>query len=260
MRNKKGNSQSDNNIISAELRETFNKIKVNLDFTTIDNPNKVIIISSSLMAEGKTSIAINTAISMANAGSRTLLIDADMRQPRVHKLFSVLNLHGLSDIIADSENWHTYVNNVGVDNLQVITSGRKPPNPAELLGSQHMSVLIDKFKSEYDYIVFDSPPILPVPDALSLAKYTNGIILVTRYGFSNVKALQQCRDALKLANAKVIGAIVNDMPVSTYGYGRYGYGKYGYGYGYGKEEQGSSKGDDRQKNVMGSRRRDITRG
>lgn len=224
MKRKKPPDNKNNMIISSDLRETFNKVKVNIDFSTIDASSKVIVISSSIMGEGKTNIAINTAISMADAGSKTLLIDADMRKPKVHKLLGILNTKGLSEIFAYNEDWHLYINKVGIDNLHVISSGKQPPNPSELLGSQRMKSLIDNFREEYQYIIFDTPPILPVPDAISLTKHSDGIVLITRYGYSNIKALEQCRDALKLANAKIIGTVVNDMPVSNFGYGKYSYG------------------------------------
>jgi capsular exopolysaccharide synthesis family protein len=216
---------------TAELREAFNKIKLNIDFTTVDNPKKVLIVSSSLMAEGKTSVAVNTAISMASASSKTLLVDADMRQPRVHKLFGISNIHGLSDVIAGDADWRKCLKDVAVQNLSVLTSGRKPPNPSELLGSQRMMALIDELRDEFKYVVFDSPPVLPVPDTLSLSKYTDGIILVVRHHYSNFIALRQCKESMKLANAKMIGAVVNDVPARDKGYG------YSYGYGYGAADE-----------------------
>lgn len=216
---------------TAELREAFNKIKLNIDFSTVDSPKKALIVTSSFRAEGKTSVAVNTAISMASASSRTLLVDADMRQPRVHKLFGIANIHGLSDVIAGEADWRQYLSDVGVQNLSVLTSGRKPPNPAEMLGSRRMMALINEFRDEYKYVVFDSPPVLPVPDTLSLSKYTDGIILVIRHRFSNYIALRQCRESLKLASAKIIGAVVNDAPAKDNSYG------YGYGYGYGPADE-----------------------
>jgi capsular exopolysaccharide synthesis family protein len=214
----------------AHARESFGKIKVNLQFLSVDNHYKCILFSSSVAGEGKSTVAANLAVSLAASEHKTLLIDADLRHPTQHRLFNVVNKVGLSDIIVNNLDWKTYVNETDVPNLFVISTGRIPPNPAELLGSNRMGDILAEIRHEYDFVLIDSSPVLLVPDPISLSKHVDGVVIVARYNFTTQPALISTRDALKLANRPIIGTILNNVSCSDR---RYEYGKkYGYKHGY----------------------------
>ena len=227
---KKRNRDSSYGMSIAHARESFGKIKVNLEFLGVDNNYKCVLFSSSVAGEGKSTVAANLAISLAASSHKTLLIDADLRHPTQHRLFNVVNKVGLSDIIASSLDWRTYVNDTDIPNLFVISAGRTPPNPAELLGSNRMGELLADIKQEYDFILIDSSPILLVPDPISLSKHVDGVVIVARYNFTTKQAILNTKDELKLANKPIIGTILNNVSCSVR---RYGYGaNYGYKHGY----------------------------
>ena len=223
-------------INSSYIREAFNRIKVNIDFTAVDKQIKSIQVTSSIASEGKSIVSANIALAMAAAGRNTLLIDCDMRWPQLHAFFQVANYQGLSDIIVNQSDGKALISDVGIANLSLLTSGRVPPNPAELLGSQRMSSLLDELKQCYDYIILDSPPLLPIPDAVALSRNVDGVVFVVRHGITNQKMLQRAKASLELANATLLGAIINDVPAKEQNQDGYGYG-YGYGYHSDREKQ-----------------------
>lgn len=188
------------------------------------------MITSSLYSEGKSTIAANTAVAMAMSGKKTLLLDADMLQPMVHQLFQYDNGVGLYDAICNKEDWHRFIIKSSVPNLYIMTSGKKPLNSAKLLGSKSFKLILETMRMEYDYVVIDTPPVLAVPDAQILSTLTDGAIVVVRHGKTTIEALKNTNDALKHANANIIGAVMNDKNVKG---GIY----YGYGYGYGHEKR-----------------------
>lgn len=225
----------------AQAREALGKIKVNLEFLSIDRSYKCLMFSSSVAGEGKSTVVGNLAISFAASDKKVLLIDADLRHPTQHRLFNVVNKIGLSDIIINNSNWRDYVLNTNIEKLDIITAGRIPPNPSELLGSNKMGELIKEVKKEYDMILVDNSPILLVPDPISISKHMDGIILVARYNFTIVDAIINTQNALKIAGVPLIGAILNNVSKDSdyYKYGK----KYTYGYGaYYKNDSEFEKG------------------
>lgn len=214
----------------AHARESFGKIKVNLEFLSVDSHYKCILITSSVAGEGKSTVAANLAVSMAASEHKTLLIDADLRHPTQHRLFNIVNKVGVSDIIANKLDWKIFASETETPNLYVMSAGRTPPNPAELLGSNRMGDILEEMKQQYDTILIDSSPILLVPDPISLSKHVDGVIIVARYNFTTNQAILSTKEALKLANKPIIGTILNNVSNSDR---RYAYGKkYGYKYGY----------------------------
>lgn len=228
MRRKKADSGY--GLSNAHARESFGKIKVNLEFLSVDNRYKCLLFTSPVAGEGKSTVAANLAVSLAASERRTLLIDADLRQPTQHRLFRVVNRMGLSDIIAGNLDWRTYVNETEIPNLYVLSAGRTPPNPAELLGSNRMGCILAEIRQEFEFVLIDSSPVLLVPDPISLCKHADGVVLVVRYNFTERQAVLNTKEALKLANKPIIGTILNNVSrrESGYGYGK----KYGYNHGY----------------------------
>lgn len=207
----------------THAREAYNRIYMNINFLGKDE--KCWLITSSIASEGKTTSAVNIAVSMAMIGKKVLLIDADMRRSSIHSVLGISNKYGLSDLLVSETEKNTFTLNTELENMYVITAGRRPPNPTRLLGSERMGQIVHDAKQMYDYIIVDTPPALLSSDALSLATWIDGIILVTRYAFSKKPEIKLARNELSLTKTPIVGAIIN----------RYGDGnksKYGYGYYY----------------------------
>lgn len=213
------------------VSEAFRMLRTNLQFVGVDKPLKKIVITSSNPGEGKSVVAANLAISIASTGSKVLLIDADLRRPRVHKLFFLENYKGLSSLLAGDLKMDDVANETPVENLYVITSGPIPPNPAEILGSAKMNQFIEKASSVYDMIIFDSPPVNTVADASILSSIADGVILVVEAGVTAREAAILAKEQLEKINARILGVVLNKAKQSSEGY-------YYYYYYYG---EGSSK-------------------
>ena len=229
-------------------REAYNMLRTNLSFALAEAGEcKMVMITSPMQGEGKSITASNLAITLAEAGHRVLLVDCDLRRPKLGRLLSLKSQVGLSDILIKpsllGENVLRYRKG-----LHVILAGSIPPNPSELLNSLRMEVLLEKLRESYDYIVLDTPPIGVVTDAAVLASQTDGVLVVVRTGQSERGPVTQAVEQLEYGNARILGFVMTCVPLedTNYGYskyrykkyGRYGYrryGKYGYRkYGYGK--------------------------
>lgn len=207
------------------IASIFGKLKANIDFSFVEARQRTLIFTSALPAEGKTTIAANTAAAMAASDKKTLLIDADMRNPSAHLLFNLVNTHGLSDIISQDADWRQFVYKAKVPNLYLITAGRKPSNPSRFLTSDRFRNLLEELRKEFDYIIMDTPPILLVPDTQIIASLVDGVILVVRNAKTRRESLKEAYTTLIRANANVIGAVLNHAGKKEHVYG------YGYGYG-----------------------------
>lgn len=217
------------------ISSVFGKLKANIDFSFVGNEQRTIIITSSLPNEGKTTIAANIAVAMAASGKKTLLMDADMRNPTVHLLFNYVNSRGLSDIISQSSDWRPFIIKMTVPNLYIITAGRKPVNASKFLTSDRFKITMEDLAKNFDYIVLDTPPVLLVPDSQIISPMADGVILVVRSGKTTGTALTHASETLKRANANIIGAVLNDVKVKGVNYG------YGYGYGYGTNSKNAKR-------------------
>ncbi len=233
-------------ISNFALVEAFKAIRTNLSFALPGNKKcKKLLITSSLPSEGKTTISSNTAITIAQTDARVLLIDADLRKPKVHARFGVENSVGLSNVLSGMANYEDAVRPSGKGNLFVMTAGVIPPNPAELLSSDSMRNLLTSLESSFDYIIIDSAPINLVADALELSAMVDGVVLVIKANSSTHPATRDTLARLQFVGANVAGMILNDVVSKGNGYykkkgykysnygGKYGYSSYGYGYGYG---------------------------
>jgi len=208
----------------SPVSEAFRSLRVNLEFAGVDTPLRTILITSPGPSEGKTTIAANLAAIIAQGGKKTLLLDADLRRPRVHKLLNVPNRIGLSDLFRDQldlrsvrSSWN------GNKELSVITSGSLPPNPAELLGSDRMKSILDKLIKAVDVVIIDSSPTL-VSDAQVMATKVDGILLVIQPGHTHAEAAQTTLEQFKRAGGRVLGVVFNRIPRNrNYYYGGYRY-------------------------------------
>ena len=238
-----------------DITEAYKATRTNIMFS-IKNATgcRFIIVSSANPGEGKSTTCANLAIAFAQMGDRVLIIDADLRKPRVHKYFDVKNKKGLSNILGGFETFENCVNHKEDTGLDIITAGNIPPNPAELLGSGEMDNFLETLAGRYDYVFIDTPPINVVTDASILSKKVSGIILVVRHNITNKEAVERSIKTLEFAGAKILGFIFNSVERREYegrytyrsyrrGYRRYGYKKYGkYGYSkYGYNKYGYSK-------------------
>jgi len=218
--------------------EAFRQLRTNVQFVEAAQGAKTIVLSSSIPSEGKSSTIANLAIAMADAGQKVLLIDCDLRKPKVHKYFGLEGSVGLTNLLIDQAKLDDVIQPWGRNGLNILPAGQIPPNPSELLGSQAMKNLLEKLESTYDIILIDTSPVLPVTDTAILSKITGGVVMVVAVGKTTKPQLQGALMQLETVGAKILGFVMNKIPtrgVDAYGYQqgyKYGY-KYGYSYGYG---------------------------
>jgi len=219
-----------------DYREAFKVLRTKIQFSAIDNKMKKIAVTSSGPFEGKTTVSINLALTIAETGQRVLLIDADLRKPKVHKTLGLKAEPGISNVLTQQEDIHNVINKIeGYDSLDVITCGVIPPNPAEMLGSNQMEAFVESIENEYDYIIFDTPPVGLVADTAVLSKMLDGIVWVVSYGKTVKETARFAKETLDSVNANIIGCVFNSVKADSYGnrgyYRKYG-SRYSYRYGY----------------------------
>ena len=212
----------------APRLESFRMLRTNLQFLDVDEPPKVFVVTSAVPGEGKSTTAINLALTLAKASQKVLLIEADLRRPRVSTYLRLEPTVGLTTVLVGAIDVDSAIQPYRETGLDVVTSGTVPPNPAELLQSQTMQTTLDKLRGRYDLIIIDAPPLLPVTDAAVLATQADGAILVVRHGKTSREQVSEASKRLESVDAKAFGAVLNMVPArgDSYGYG------YGYGYGY----------------------------
>lgn len=222
------------------VKEAYNSIRTNLLFTQQGEKCPIFVITSPTANNGKTINSANLAINFAQMGKKTLVIDADMRNPSLHKLFSLSSRNGLSEILAGLTDNIT-VTKTDIENLSILTSGKIPPNPTELLSSPRMDKLLDFVKEHYDCVFIDTPPINIVTDATVFAQKATGYILIVKTDTTNVPELKTAVSTLQGINASILGFILNDANSEKKKYYSY-YRKYSRSYSYNyKYAYGSSK-------------------
>lgn len=238
--------------LKFRVEEAYKSVRTNIMFSVMKKGCKTIVVSSSSPSEGKTTTTINLAITFAQADQKVLLIDGDLRKPKVHHYFSVPNAPGLTNYLGstvsasrkDRIDLFDVIHPTEFENLSILCSGSIPPNPAELLGSELMANFLEEIANDFDYIIIDTPPINVVSDALPIIRESDGVILIVRSNKTTHPDIQRAIASLEFIDAKILGFVVNFVGDAPSGkYGRYSYGgKYSYGYGKGRGYSGYGYG------------------
>ena len=212
------------------VKEAYNSIRTNLLFTQQGEKCPIFVVTSPTANNGKTINSANLAINFAQMGKKTLVIDADMRNPSLHKLFSLSSRNGLSEILAGLTDNIT-VTKTDIENLSVLTSGKIPPNPTELLSSPRMDKLLDFVKEHYDCVFIDTPPVNIVTDATVFSQKATGYVIIVKTDTTNIPELKTTVSTLQGINANILGFILNDANSEKKKYYSY-YRKYSRNYSY----------------------------
>lgn len=204
----------------SALAEAYRTLRTNLGFATLDRSCRSVLVTSAGPEDGKTTTTANLGVVLAQAGHRVVVVDCDLRKPKLHELFEVENRRGLTNCLLQNLDPEEVAHGGQVENLTLLTSGPIPPNPAELLGSERVRALWPALLDRYDYVLVDSPPVLAVTDAALLAAQMDGVLLVVRAAATRVEIAREARDQLLKANARIIGVVLNQvqMPGRDYHY------------------------------------------
>lgn len=189
--------------------ESYRTLRTNIQYSSFDKEYRVIVVTSSEPGEGKSTTSGNLALSLAQSEKKAILIDCDMRKPSIHKKFKISNIYGLSDVLVGKETLDDATSKRG--NLTILTAGKIPPNPSEMLGSKAMSNLIEELKKDFDYIILDTPPVQAVTDSQILSTKADGTILVVRAERTKKDSVQNSINLLKKVNANIIGTVLNGV-------------------------------------------------
>lgn len=205
------------------ISEQYRAIRTNIEYSNVDQNTKTILVTSSDKNEGKTTTVSNLAVSFANLNKKVLLIDCDLRNASIHKMFKINNIYGLTDILAKDRAVDKCIQETELKNLYVLTAGAIPPNPAEILSSEKMKNLIEDLKNIYDYIFIDTPPIGLVTDAGALSSFIDGVVLVVKSESVEKKYLEETKKKLDAVDARILGAILNSYKSEQKDYNYYSY-------------------------------------
>ncbi len=211
--------------------EAYKSLRTNLKFVSVSGDYKKIAVTSSIPGEGKSNVAINLAISLAEDGSKVLVVDCDLRKPVIHKYLRISQRgKGLTSILSGETSVEEVTKNFTDIGVSVICAGAVPPNPAEIMASKKMQEFIEKVEDKYDYIIFDTPPVSVVTDAAVLSRYVDGILLVVRQKFVTTETAKIALKNLQAVNANVIGTVLNGFDTKQVGKGNGYYYSYDYNY------------------------------
>ena len=199
-----------------QYQEAYKSLRTNLKFLSMGQSCKKIVLTSAIPGEGKSSVAINLAVSLAEAGNRVILVDCDLRKPVLHRYLKIDNTayKGLTNALSGGSLAESIIN-IKALGLHVMVADAIPPNPAELLGSSRMKRLIEELDNHYEYIIFDTPPVSVVTDAAVLSQYTDGVILVVRQNYSTFEEVNVAKKNLGAVKANILGAVLNDLNMKS---------------------------------------------
>jgi protein-tyrosine kinase len=197
------------------ISESYWRLRANIQFSNIDRPLKTLMAASAQSGEGKSTTISNLAVTYAQEGKKTLIIDSDLRNPSLHRFFSIPNLVGLTHILLSEQSWLEVVRETHVPNLFLLPSGVIPANPSEILASTRMASLMKDLRENFDIILFDTPPILAVTDGLILSSLCDGVFIVINSGKTKNGLAQKMLKSLEHVKANVIGAVINNKKTSN---------------------------------------------
>lgn len=210
------------------ITESYQKIIANLEYVNVDKKYQVLQVTSSISSEGKTTFLANLAYLLSKKGKKTVLVDLDLRRPKVHRIYDVDNTKGITDILTERVELEESIKRNKKNGFDAITSGEKTDAVVNLLESNKMKELIEKLRKKYDYVLLDSPPVINVSDAIFISKLSDSIIFVLSQNKTKRGLVKEAVSLLKQNNCSILGIVVNQLDIKQT---RYGYG-YGYGYGY----------------------------
>ncbi|MEH7116836.1 CpsD/CapB family tyrosine-protein kinase [Neobacillus vireti] len=231
LRKNKKQSSSSRKLITAVapknvISEQYRTIRTNIQYSSIDEEIRAIMVTSSGPGEGKSTTAANLAVTFAQLGKKVLLVDADLRKPTVHHTFQVNNIYGFTTVLTKQTTLEKAVVKTEEDHLYILTCGPIPPNPAELLGSKSMELFMEAAKAMFDYVIFDTPPLLAVADPQILANQCDGTVLVVYSEKTEIEQAKKSKELLQNAQSKLLGVVLNHKEIKKNDYYYY-YGTYG---------------------------------
>ena len=188
--------------------EAYRSLRTNIQYSSFDNKYQTLVVTSANPGEGKTTVAGNLALVLAQGESKVLLVDCDMRRPSIHKLFKISNTYGISDLLVGNKKLESVANKYN-DNLSIVPAGKIPPNPAEMLASKAMTAFLEEMKNYFDYIVLDTPPLQAVTDAQVLSTKVDGSLIVVRAGVTKKDAVHNAVSIIKKVKGNIIGTVLN---------------------------------------------------
>ena len=198
--------------------EAYRTLRTNLMFSSVENPIHTLLVSSPAESEGKSTILANLAVTFAQGGHKTIIVDSDLRRPSQHDIWGIPNERGLTTMmLEDSALSSPPLVATKVENLQILPAGPQPPNPADVLGSQRMTEIVGLLKARASYILFDSPPVLAVTDAALLGSKLDGVLLVVRSGHTRRDHAARARQALEQVHVRIVGAVLSNAPRESTG-------------------------------------------
>lgn len=207
----------------SPIAEAYRIARTNVQFAAVDKELRTIVVTSSGPREGKSTTTANLGVAFAQSGKSVIIIDADLRKPTQHQVWEIDNFRGLTNILLGDAEIASVLQETPMENLNVVTTGPIPPNPAELIGSKRMMKLIEKFTDFADIILIDTPPVIAVTDAALLAPQVDGVILVVASGLAKIEAAQRAKQMLVNGKATILGIILNMVDEDTHDYYYYYY-------------------------------------
>jgi capsular exopolysaccharide synthesis family protein len=199
----------------SPISEQYRTIRTNIQYSSVDKEIKTLMVTSSGPAEGKSTTVANLAVVFAQLGKKVLLVDADLRKPTVHRTFGVNNLFGFTTVLTKQATLGSTVLETDEKDLYILTSGPVPPNPAELISSKSMEQFIEEAKEQFDYVLFDTPPLLAVADPQILANKVDGSIFVVFSGKTDIDQAKKAKELLENAQSKLVGVVLNHKEVKN---------------------------------------------